>query len=59
MSFLPLLAAIPFGSFWVFFLTSLGGALFDLSLAILQRYNRPRVLRLAGRQNRRKTAAVS
>lgn len=59
MSFLPLLAAIPFGSFWVFFLTSLGGALFDLSLVILQRYNRPRILRLAQRQSRRKTAAVS
>ena len=54
MSFLPLLAAVPFGAFWVFFLTSLGGALFDLSLVILQRYNRPRILRLAQRQDRRK-----
>lgn len=52
MSFLPLLAAIPFGAFWVFFLTSLLGGLFDLSLAILQRYNRPRVIRLAQRQRR-------
>ena len=54
ISFLPLAAAIPFGAFWVFFLTSLGGALFDLSLVILQRYNRPRILRLAQRQDRRK-----
>lgn len=52
MSFLPLLAAIPLGVFWMFFVTSLGGALFDLSLAILQRYNRPRVVRLAKRQHR-------
>ena len=52
MSFLPLLAAIPLGDFWMFFVTSLGGALFDLSLAILQRYNRPRVVRLARRQRR-------
>ena len=51
MSFLPLLAAIPFGGIWVFFLTSLLGGLFDLSLAILQRYNRPRVLRLAQRRS--------
>lgn len=51
VSFLPLPAAIPFGSFWVFFLTSLAGALFDLSLVILQRYNRPRVVRLARRQS--------
>ncbi len=50
MSFLPLLAAIPFGGIWVFFLTSLLGGLFDLSLAILQRYNRPRVVRLARRR---------
>lgn len=52
MSFLPLLMSIPLGAFWVFFLTSLGGALFDLSLVILQRYNRPRVVRLAQRQRR-------
>ena len=52
MSFLPLLAAIPFGAFWVFLVTSLAGAIFDLSLAILQRYNRPRVVRLARRQRR-------
>ncbi len=52
MSFLPLLASVPFGAFWVFFLTSLGGAVFDLSLVILQRYNRPRVVRLANKQRR-------
>ena len=54
ISFLPLAAAIPLGAFWVFFITSLGSALFDLSLVILQRYNRPRILRLAQRQTRRK-----
>lgn len=54
ISFLPLAAAILLGAFWVFFITSLGGALFDLSLVILQRYNRPRILRLAQRQARRK-----
>ena len=54
ISFLPLAAAIPLGAFWVFFITSLGSALFDLSLVILQRYNRPRILRLAQRQARRK-----
>ena len=44
-SFLPLLAAIPFGAFWVFLITSVLSALFDLSFAIMQRYNRPRILR--------------
>ena len=44
-SFLPLLAAIPFGAFWVFLITSVLSALFDLSFVIMQRYNRPRILR--------------
>lgn len=45
LSFLPLLAAIPFGSFGVFLITSLLAALYDLSFVIIQRFNRPRVLR--------------
>lgn len=45
LSFLPLLAAIPFGSFGVFLTTSLLAALYDLSFVIIQRFNRPRVLR--------------
>ena len=45
LSFLPLLAAIPFGSFGVFLITSLLAALYDLSFVIMQRFNRPRVLR--------------
>ena len=50
LSFLPLLAAIPFDSFLVFLLTSLAAALFDGIFVILQRYNRPRLLRLASRK---------
>ena len=46
LSFLPLFAAIPFGSFYVFFITSLLAALFDLCFVVIQRYNRPRVLKL-------------
>ena len=46
LSFLPLLAAIPFGSFGVFLLTSLAAALYDLTFVIMQRYNRPRIIRL-------------
>ena len=45
LSFLPLLAAIPFGSFPVFLITSLLSALYDLSFVIIQRYNRPRILK--------------
>ncbi len=47
LSFVPLLAIPRFGSPWVFALTSAGAACFDLMFAIVQRYNRPRMLRLA------------
>lgn len=46
LSFLPLLAAIPFGSFPIFLITSLAAACFDTVFVIMQRYNRPRLLKL-------------
>ena len=58
MSFLPLLAAHWVGAFPVFLVTSVLGALFDLLLAVMQRYNRPRILRLAARQAQKDRAAV-
>ena len=39
------LASIFFGAFWVFFLTSLAGCLLDLGFVIIQRFNRPRILK--------------
>lgn len=50
LSFLPLLAAIPFGAFPVFLITSVAAAMYDLSFAVMQRYNRPRVMRLMKRK---------
>lgn len=50
LSFVPL-AFVPWlGAFWVFLLTSVCSALFDLSFVIVQRYNRPRLIKLAERQ---------
>lgn len=46
LSFLPLLASLKFDSFMVFFITSLLAACFDLSFVIIQRYNRPRLVKL-------------
>ena len=46
LSFLPLVYAAFFGKFQIFLWTSVAGALFDLLFVILQRYNRPRVMRL-------------
>ena len=46
LSFLPLLAAISFGTFPAFAVTSILAACFDAIFVIMQRYNRPRIIRL-------------
>jgi len=53
LSFLPLLAAIPWGSFGVFLITSLLAACYDAIFVIMQRYNRPRIMRLLKKENQR------
>lgn len=50
LSFLPILMTMWWGAFGVFLVTSICAALLDLSFVIMQRYNRPRVLRLAERE---------
>ncbi len=50
LSFLPLLFAIPFGEFFVFLFTSLAAALFDCTFVIVQRFNRPRLVKLLKRE---------
>lgn len=52
-SFLPMLFIIPWGEFWVFFITSLAAAIFDSIFVMLQRYNRPRIMKLLKYQNRK------
>ena len=46
LSFLPIISSMWFGATPVFVLTSIFSALFDLIFVIIQRYNRPRVLKL-------------
>ena len=53
LSFTALLFAIPFGALVVFLITAVLAALFDLTFVILQRYNRPRVVNLLARRNKR------
>lgn len=52
LSFAPLLAVKYFGAFYVFLITSIAAALFDLLFVVMQRYNRPRVLAIARRRRR-------
>lgn len=53
LSFLPIISSIWLGQPIVFVLTSIGAALFDLIFVIMQRYNRPRILRVIDRVNRK------
>ena len=50
LSFVPLLAAIPFGAFPVFLVTSLLAAAYDLCFVVMQRYNRPRIVKLINKE---------
>lgn len=45
-SLMPIVASIWFGELFVFLITSILSALFDLSFVIMQRYNRTRILKL-------------
>ena len=45
-SFLPLVASVWFGEFYVFFVTSILSALFDLMFVFMQRFNRARILKI-------------
>ena len=53
LSFVPLGASLWFRSFWVFFVTSVLGAAFDMSFAVIQRYNRMRIAKIASRPGAR------
>lgn len=46
LSFVPVAASVWFGSLGVFLVTSCAAFLFDGTFVLLQRYNRPRMVRL-------------
>ena len=52
LSFLPLATIPVFGAPWVFVITSVLAAAFDLLFVCIQRYNRPMLLRQIARQQR-------
>lgn len=53
LSFIPLLFIIPFGAPAVFIGTSIFGFLIDLKYVIIQRYNRPRVIKIINREKQK------
>ena len=46
LSFVPLILIIPYGAPAIFIITSVFSCMIDLQFVIIQRYNRPRVIRL-------------
>ena len=49
-SFLPVIATVWFGAFWVFLITSVCGAIFDLMFVFMQRFNRQRILKMKSKR---------
>ncbi len=47
--FVPIIFSIWVGAIMVFIITSLLASLFDMTFVIIQRYNRPRIVRLLKR----------
>ena len=44
--------SIMWGEFWIFFITAVAAMIFDSQFIIIQRYNRPRVLKALSRQDK-------
>lgn len=54
LSFLPIVAYLFFGALWVFIITSLISACIDGYFVLVQRYNRPRLVKLLQKQQNKK-----
>ena len=50
-----LLFSLIWGKFWIFFITALAAMIFDSQFIIIQRFNRPRIVKLLERKEREKT----
>lgn len=54
LCFVPVLATLIWGTFWVFFITSVLAAGVESMFVIMQRYNRPRVIRMIEKERKGK-----
>lgn len=52
ISLSTLLFALLWGEFWIFLITAVAAILFDGQFILIQRYNRPRVLRILAKKNK-------
>lgn len=54
LCFAPVLATLIWGTFWVFFITSVLSACVESMFVIMQRYNRPRVIKMIEKERKGK-----
>ncbi len=54
-----LLFGLIWGELWIFAITAFFAALFDSQFIIIQRYNRPRLIKLINKQSRKSPAVVN
>ncbi len=52
ISLSTLLFAIPWGGFWAFFISAIFAMIFDSQFIIIQRFNRPRIVKLLERKEK-------
>lgn len=52
ISLSTMMFALIWGQLWIFIITALFGIAFDMQFVFIQRYNRPRVVKLIKRQNK-------
>ena len=53
ISITTLLFAIPWGQFWIFLTTAIAAMIFDSQFIIIQRYNRPRIVKILEKENQK------
>ena len=54
ISLTTLLFAIPWGAFWIFLVQALVSMIFDSQFIIIQRYNRPRIVKILEKEKNQK-----
>ena len=52
ISLTTLFFAIPWGEFWIFAITALAAMIFDSQFIIIQRYNRPRIMKILEKEKK-------
>ena len=51
ISLSTLLFAIPWGQLWIFSITAIAAMIFDAQFIVIQRYNRPRIIKILEKES--------